>query len=444
MNTNFCFNHISRLKMTGLLLILLAGLLHSQITSLKLQTSTDTLSSFRILNSDDLVRMRINADGGFYLGATFGSGNIPVSGGGTRFMWYPKKAAFRTGQVSTSQWNDANIGDYSAAMGFGTIASGSSSAAFGNGTTASGGNSLASGIGSTASGNNSTAMGGLNVASGNNSFAAGAECQASQNYSVAIGSQSVASGIYSTALGRGNTASGESSLAIGFGAEATGRFSVAIGYGAEATGNYSVALGSYVMTSGKTGVFIIGDSAAAYTQPYRDNQFIARFKGGYRLYTDNSANCVYLDSGATSWAHISDSAKKELFAPVEGDYFLNSLAKLRLGSWNYKSQQPLHFRHYGPMAQEIFRYFGKDKYGTIGNDTTIATADMDGIMMICLQALEKRTSELNSALNDLKKANEKLTIMEKNNSEIQKRIEKLEQNLVSALAEKDVKFSSIK
>jgi hypothetical protein len=45
------------------------------------------------------------------------------------------------------------------------------------------------------------------------------------------------------------------------------------------------------------------------------------------------------------------------------------------------------------MAQEIFHYFGKDDFGTIGNDTTLATADMDGIIMIALQALEKRTTE---------------------------------------------------
>ena len=49
------------------------------------------------------------------------------------------------------------------------------------------------------------------------------------------------------------------------------------------------------------------------------------------------------------------------------------------------------------MAQDIFYYFGKDKLGTIGNDTTLSTADMDGIMMICLQALEKRTVELRNA-----------------------------------------------
>ena len=33
-------------------------------------------------------------------------------------------------------------------------------------------------------------------------------------------------------------------------------------------------------------------------------------------------------------------------------------------------------------------------YGTIGNDTTINQADFDGINLIAIQALEKRTSDL--------------------------------------------------
>ena len=49
---------------------------------------------------------------------TFGVGDSPVySGAGTRMMWYPKKAAFRVGDVTGSQWDDANIGDYSVALG---------------------------------------------------------------------------------------------------------------------------------------------------------------------------------------------------------------------------------------------------------------------------------------------------------------------------------------
>ncbi len=55
------------------------------------------------------------------------------------------------------------------------------------------------------------------------------------------------------------------------------------------------------------------------------------------------------------------------------------------------------------MAQEIFNYFGKDDFGTIGNDTTLATADMDGIMMVAIQALENRTRALQDENQELKK-----------------------------------------
>ena len=113
-----------------------------------------------------------------------------------------------------------------------------------------------------------------------------------------------------------------------------------------------------------------------------------------------------LAAGGSSWSTVSDSTKKTNFAVAQGEYFLSNLEKLKLGSWNYKSQNPKTFRHYGPMAQEIFRYFGHDAYGTIGNDTTLASADMDGIMMICLQALGKRTREL-------RQSNEKITQLER-------------------------------
>lgn len=94
-----------------------------------------------------------------------------------------------------------------------------------------------------------------------------------------------------------------------------------MGFYTRATGNYSVALGSYVWDSRRTGVFIIGDSSNFVTQPNRNNQFVARFKGGYNLYTDDSGNRVYLDSGATSWQYISDSTMKTNFVKADGEYF---------------------------------------------------------------------------------------------------------------------------
>jgi hypothetical protein len=54
------------------------------------------------------------------------------------------------------------------------------------------------------------------------------------------------------------------------------------------------------------------------------------------------------------------STKKENFQAVNGDIFLKTF-KTKLGSWitKDKTQQP--FRHFGPMAQEIFHYFGNEE-----------------------------------------------------------------------------------
>jgi hypothetical protein len=68
---------------------------------------------------------------------------------------------------------------------------------------------------------------------------------------------------------------------------------------------------------------------------------------------------------------------------------LGRFRHLRIGSWNYKGDKR---RHYGPMAQEWFAAFGHDGIGTIGNDTTLATADVDGVLCIAVQALENRST----------------------------------------------------
>jgi hypothetical protein len=90
-------------------------------------------------------------------------GNPPVSGTGSRMMWYADKAAFRVGRVelsSGSNWDKDSIGYYSFASGGGTKAKGSYSTAMGAGTSASAFYSTAMGVGASASGFSSTAMGG--------------------------------------------------------------------------------------------------------------------------------------------------------------------------------------------------------------------------------------------------------------------------------------------
>ena len=114
-------------------------------------------------------------------------GTTPVSGAGTRMMWIPAKAAFRAGGVNSTQWDDVNIGGYSTAMGYKTMASSNYSTASGFASTASGIISMAVGDNTTASGINSTAMGGYTTASGTVSIAMGYSATAAGDNSIAMG-----------------------------------------------------------------------------------------------------------------------------------------------------------------------------------------------------------------------------------------------------------------
>mgnify|MGYP000936340630 CR=1 FL=1 len=241
---------------------------------------------------------------------------------------------------------------------------------------------------------------------GTNSFASGYNTKAIGGYSTAMGANTTASGYSSTAMGSNTTASGNFSTAMGVGTTASGTYSTAMGYYTTASGTYSTAMGRYVSTNTYPGAFIIGDSRITTTTSTAANQMTMRFGGGYRLFTsttgDGSSVGVTLASNGNSWSSISDSTKKENFKFADGEAFLAKIKSMKLGSWNYKTQDPKKYRHYGPMAQEFYAHFGNDGIGIIGNDTTIATADIDGVMMIAIQQLIKENDALKTQATELK------------------------------------------
>jgi hypothetical protein len=329
------------------------GITIAQSTVLKLPT-TDNTTSFDIADSSNRNIAQFFADGGFYIGGSSDS-QIPIEWKPRVMLWYPGKAAFRAGGLYYGyEWNDFNIGDFSAAMGYATIAS------------------------------------------------------------------------------------GLASISLGYFSSATNDYSTAVGYYARASGLYSTALGKFVSTNDHSGAFIMGDNSSGTTflNSSANNQMTMRFAGGYRLFTNSGATIgAQLNPNDNSWSTISDSSKKENFIYADGEQFLKNLSKLKLGSWNYKTQDEKK-RRYGPMAQEIFQYFGKDELGTIGNDTTLATADIDGIIMICLQALEKRTAQLKKAKEELTKLEEKFLEAERREQLNSEKIEKLSQ-VISVLLQKE-------
>lgn len=359
--------------------------------------------------------MEIIGTDGILVRGDYGFGtNLEIAGKGTRMLWFPKKAAFRAGSVFSDQWSESNLGNYSAAFGYSTLASGECATALGSSTKATGENSTAMGSGSQASGLCAIAMGGHNEASGEYSIAMGCRTIATTNAATAIGYYTEANGMASFAVGDSAYANGDASVALGYHTLASAQASTAMGAYTIASGLGSTAMGAFASTNEKSGSFVIGDISTYGTTNTKvsssaANQMTMRFAGGYMFYTNSTTTTgVSLSAGGNSWASVSDSTKKENFQSVQGDYFLSSLSKLKLGSWNYKGQNSNLFRHYGPMAQEVFQYFGNDGVGVIGCDTTLAAADMDGIMMICLQALERRTSSLDEQNKKLAESNQLL------------------------------------
>ena len=159
-----------------------------------------------------------------------------------------------------------------------------------------------------------------------------------------------------------------------------------------------------------------------------------RFANGYVLFTnDANSSGVSVSAGGGSWSSVSDRRKKENFMPLDMETILNKVSALPITKWNYKSQ-PVTQKHIGPMAQDFYAAFQLDG---IGNDTTINTMDIEGVNMIAIQALEKRTKEqaaeikeLKAALADQNKENTALkTALTEKNKSIITRLESLEASL---------------
>lgn len=344
-----------------------------------------------------------------------------LSGAGSKLIWFSSKSAFRVGKVDGSQWNLAQVGDYSFATGnnsiasglnafaagSGTTAAGTASTALGTVTTANGMHSMAIGLGAQSSGDYSFSMGFYSKSSGSNAIAMGDQNTASGNYSVALGGNTKASGSYAVAMNFLTNASGTNSIALGSSSTASAFNAVAIGNQLEASGQNSTAMGTLVSTNNKSGSFIIGDINASPYQNLASNQMMMRFSGGYMLYssetpTQTSAVGVQLAPNGNAWTTISDSTRKENFRIIDGEGFLKKIGQMRLGSWNYRGQDIKQYRHYGPMAQDFFAAFGHDGLGTIGEDKSINQADFDGVNLIAIQALVKKVEKLEAENSTLK------------------------------------------
>jgi hypothetical protein len=372
-------------------------------------------------------RMQIQPDGDLLVTGTYdGTASVPATGAGTRMFFDPQKAAFRAGYVDGTQWDDANVGEYSVAMGYKTEASGSYSTAMGYNTTASGWSSTAMGY----------------------------DTEASSSADTAMGYDTEASGTYSTAMGDSTTASGWNSTAMGFSTTASGFYSTAMGQYTEASGWYSTAMGKYAMAGSGTaadgtgdGSFAIGliDDAVTITaddeprvtgiqsmgifmgnqDPGGDdgNPLIMSADNTFGLFggsmvidpnvpaTQLSANYtlhVVGDAGKTgggSWSVASDARLKDVQGAYE--YGLDEIMRLRPVRFSYKEDNPRGLpsdtSEIGFIAQEVREVMPEAVSELDDGYLDFNMHPVNVAMVGAVKELKAENDELRAELEDLSK-----------------------------------------
>jgi hypothetical protein len=212
--------------------------------------------------------------------------------------------------------------------------------------------------------------------------------------------------------GGGNTASGTNALFY----NTTGNVNTATGYYAlinNTSGNDNTAMGHIALYSNTTGT----DNTAVghFADVSAGNLTNATAIGAGAIV--NASNKIRLGNTAVTvvegppYSVTSDKTRKENFKAVDAEEVLRKVRGLSVTSWNYIGHDP-QLRHYGPVAQDFFAAFGHDGVGTIGSPTTITSTDIDGVLLLAVQALEKRTAEL--------------VTLKAENADLKARLEKLE------------------
>ncbi len=245
--------------------------------------------------------------------------------------------------------------------------------------------------------------------SGNGNTASGYQALSSNT----SGGSNTATGyqaLSANSTGGSNTASGYRALD----GNSTGGFNTATGYQAldsNTSGFYNTASGGGALNNNTSGAnnTAVGYNADVSTGNLTNATAIgngATVNASNKIRLGNTA--VTVIEGQVAFTFASDRTKKENFRPVDAEDVLSKIQNLEVTSWNYIGNDPKQYRHYGPMAQDFFAAFGHDEVGTIGTPTTLTSGDIDGILILAMKAVEKRTAELRHVNELLKAAVEEL------------------------------------
>lgn len=203
--------------------------------------------------------------------------------------------------------------------------------------------------------------------------------------------------------------------------------------------NNTIIGGYRLVADTYSGCTLMGDgyigSAPSKLFASAHNEFSSRFRGGYRLFSnDLFTTGVTLAAGASSWAAVSDINKKEIHGEVDYSSYMDRLEKIPIYEYNYKGNQKEQ-RSIGPVAQDYHEYFGCELVDTdlvefidlepekiekikgrervipartkkivktekkrAKDDLSIEIMDLLGIALACIKDLNARIKELESRI----------------------------------------------
>ena len=99
---------------------------------------------------------------------------------------------------------------------------------------------------------------------------------------------------------------------------------------------------------------------------------------------------------------VSDRNLKRDIEPVDEQAVLESMARVPVSTWSYKSDDPS-VRHMGMMAQDFYGEFG------LGNtDKAFNPIDAHGVEMAAIQALYQRMQDQDARIRRLEDENREL------------------------------------
>jgi len=400
-----------------------ASIILAVLFSLAAAPATAQTPATTVKDSDGNVVLQSFTGGGLLApdqGAS--SGDIPATGAGIRLMWYPGKSAFRAGEVTGSEWNDANIGDFSVAFGLNTKASAPKAVAMGDGATAKSAGAVAMGTGTTA-GNDRT--GSLEAAT--NAVAMGNFTEASGPNSVATGDDATASGRGSVAMGLATTASSEGATATGFVTTAGGFESFAAGTRAAAEGNNAFVWndGSGYHSIPNTGSNGLSSNTAVSGEPVTgDGTFSVGAQGGVRFIT-GSGSVTYISGGSTGWSTTSTREAKTNIDRVDPSAVLAAVEAMPISTWEYEGEDGngQGTRHLGPMAEA---FHGALPYDLGGSDDHINSINADGVALGAVKGLAQKVERQQATIDSLERRVRQIDAVKAENAQIKKRLATLE------------------